>query len=157
MSAQTQELVEVRLLELPIPMFLRSEEHHAELLREFSHIAHSDADMSERIPDRLLALVARIRAQYQPFSGPVRDELEAARAAGREQIDAVYVVPRDVKDVAAHLEAELQEADRFCRSGDLLTLATPPDVLRFRRWFLQQFVCQAEGAPPTPWSEYREG
>lgn len=149
-------LVEVWLLGFPVDVQARAEEHHEELLREFSHIAHSDVETSERIPDRLLALVARLRAQYEPFTGSARSEIEDARAAGRTRLDVRYVVPPEVKDVAAHLSAELDEADRFCRAGDLLTLATPPEIVRFRRWFLEQFSRQIDGGSPTSWDEYGE-
>ena len=48
----------------------------------------------------------------------------------------------------------LDEADEYCRRGDhLLTLATPPEELRFRRWFISEFVDQVNGAPPTPWPD----
>jgi hypothetical protein len=46
----------------------------------------------------------------------------------------------------------LDDADEYCREGrHLLTLATPPDLLAYRRWYLQQFVDQARGRPATPW------
>ena len=46
----------------------------------------------------------------------------------------------------------LEEADDYCRRGDhLLTLATPEEERRFRRWFIGEFVDQIEGKPPTPW------
>jgi hypothetical protein len=46
----------------------------------------------------------------------------------------------------------LDEADEFCRQGKhLLTLATPPDLRRYRQWFLGEFVAQIGGRPPTPW------
>ena len=45
-----------------------------------------------------------------------------------------------------HLGAIFDEADAYCRSGEhLLSLATPPDALRFRRWFLGQMVDQIAG------------
>jgi hypothetical protein len=45
----------------------------------------------------------------------------------------------------------LDEADAFCRGGDLLMLATPDDQVAFRRWFLAEFVTQLGGGAPTPW------
>ena len=47
----------------------------------------------------------------------------------------------------------LDEADESCTRGDhLLTLATPEE-LRFRCWFIGEFVAQINGAPPTPWPD----
>jgi hypothetical protein len=49
----------------------------------------------------------------------------------------------------------LDEADEYCRSGQaLLTLETPPDAKLFRQWYLDEFIGQLSGAPPTPWPEY---
>jgi hypothetical protein len=50
----------------------------------------------------------------------------------------------------------LDEADEYCRRGEhLLTLETPPELVRFRRWYLQEFVNQIAGAAPEPWPDYR--
>ena len=54
---------------------------------------------------------------------------------------------------AAEFDALLDEADDYCRAGEtLLTLATPAPALAFRRWFLGEFVRQAAGEPPRPWT-----
>ncbi|MDP8936487.1 MAG: hypothetical protein M3O23_01920, partial [Actinomycetota bacterium] len=45
-------------------------------------------------------------------------------------------MPAEVGPAAAEFNRLLDEADEFCRAGDLLTLATPPDTAAFRRWFL---------------------
>ena len=51
----------------------------------------------------------------------------------------------------------LDEADAYCREGaHLLTVATPPEELRFRRWFISEFVVQVGGAAPTPWPDYSD-
>ena len=49
-----------------------------------------------------------------------------------------YNVPASVRETAVKLAALYEEADAFCRSGDMLTLATP------------------DGEPPTPWPQYHE-
>jgi hypothetical protein len=51
----------------------------------------------------------------------------------------------------------LDEADEFCRRGrHLLTLETPPELVVFRKWYLQEFIDQIErGAEPTAWPEFR--
>ena len=54
------------------------------------------------------------------------------------------------------LGALLEEVDDFCRSGQhLITLATPPESLAFRRWYLNEFIAQMERhEPPVPWPDY---
>jgi hypothetical protein len=72
--------------------------------------------------------------------------------------DLVYVVPREAAGASQALSALYDEADEHCRQGrDLLTLATPPDLVVFRHWFLQEFVRQAEGRPPMSWPDYLDG
>jgi hypothetical protein len=49
----------------------------------------------------------------------------------------------------------LDEVDEFCRQGKhLLTLATPPELVAYRRWYLGEFIAQLAGRPATPWPDY---
>ena len=57
------------------------------------------------------------------------------------------------RDCRVELRSTLAEADEFCRRGELLTLATPPEYVAFREWFLGEIVRQLEGKPPTPWRQ----
>ena len=50
------------------------------------------------------------------------------------------------------LGAIFDEADDYCRAGEhLLSLATPPEALAFRKWFINEFVAQIGGSAPVPW------
>ena len=157
------EVVEVRLLNLSLTAYRRTSEHHDELLREFALIsearrgsADSTAGQAD-VPDRLLALIADLTARFSAFTSEPTAALRDALDRGDEHVDLVYRVPVDAGPAAAQFDRLLDEADEFCRAGDLLTLATPPDEATFRRWFLQEFVAQSAGAPPTPWpGRYRE-
>ena len=45
---------------------------------------------------------------------------------------------------------------RRCRQGEhLLTLATPPDCVAYRHWYLAQVADQLEGAQPVSWPEFQ--
>ena len=71
-------------------------------------------------------------------------------------MDLIYHVPVEVRQAAIDLGVLLDEADDFCRQGDeLLTLATPPRAVAFRRWFLEEFVRQIDGQPPVSWEDYQ--
>ncbi len=50
----------------------------------------------------------------------------------------------------------LTAADEYCREGALLTCAPPPSAVRFREWYLNEFVVQIDGHPPTPWGEFKD-
>jgi hypothetical protein len=79
--------------------------------------------------------------------------VEDALARGDEQLDVVYEVPQAASVACKELNAMLDEADDFCRHGELLTLATPGDQVAFRRWFLDEFVTQLAGGAPTAWTD----
>lgn len=155
MSQSAGELVEVRLLRLPLQVWQRAQEHVDGLLREFALIAQ-DEEAKLATPGRLLALVQQINAGFGGFSESQRIEMEEALARGENEIDLSYQVPPAAAGAAQQLGDMLDEADEYCRRGDhLLTLATPEEELRFRHWFISEFVDQLGGAPPTPWPDRR--
>jgi hypothetical protein len=149
------ELVTVRIVGLPVPLHVRTAEHTDELMREFTYLrAQSDDPSAPTVPARLLDLVEELGGRYSGFTAGTQAELEAAIAEGRPTVDLAYQVPRDVAPASSHLRDLLDAADDFCREGEhLLTLASPDDVVAYRRWFLDEFVRQAAGGePPRPWA-----
>jgi hypothetical protein len=154
-AVTTDDLVQVDLLQLPLDVWQRTQEHVDGLLREFALIV-SDAEARAATPGRLLSLVQELSAGYGHFSASQRVEMEAALERGQDFIDLTYRLPPGAAPAAQALGDMLDEADDYCRRGDhLLTLATPPEELRFRHWFIDEFVAQIAGAPPTPWPAYR--
>ena len=153
MERQT-ELVEVQLVQLPLEIWQRTQEHVDGLLREFTLIVQ-DAEARAAAPGRLLELVAEVTAGYGSFSEAQRREMVAALERGEAEITLTYHIPPGAAGAAQQLGDMLDQADEYCRRGHhLLTLATPPEELRFRRWFISEFVDQVGGAPPTPWPAY---
>jgi len=150
-------LREVRLRELPLRLHERSQAHGAGLTREFRLLAEGGDD-GEDVPARLLQLVAVLGERYDSATEEQDALIEAAFAGGQQTLDeVVYLVPGDVAGAATALEALLDEADEFCRSGQhLLTVVTPPELRRYRRWYLSEFVRQLADEPPVPWPAYRE-
>ena len=144
------EVCAVRMIGFPVGVYRRASEHSDELMREFALIRE---DGSENIPARLLALVDELRLRFGAFTARPSDQLQQAVARGDATIDLEYVVPASVRDAAVQLDRLLDEADAFCLAGELLTLATEPEGLAFRRWFLEEFVRQVDGLPARPWSE----
>ena len=143
------DLVRVSILGMPLAVMQRSSEHSDELLREFALIREEGSD---HVPARLLALVEELRARFGSFSEGALQAMQDAVERGDETIDLLYEVPPAVGDAARQLGDLLDEADEFCRAGDLLTLATPPEGVAFRRWYLDEFQRQIDGQPPRPWS-----
>jgi hypothetical protein len=153
-------LHEVRLLGVPMALHAAAQEHSAELMREMYLIAQqlhaSGADgIAEHLPVRLVELVEALTGEFSGMTVAQDRQLEDAVASGVESIDLVYQIPAAAGAAAQHLGGMLDEADEYCRAGQhLLTLATPPQLLRYRQWYLGEFVRQLAGEPPTPWSEY---
>lgn len=152
--SEADHLVEVRLLGLPLDLYLQSAEHTDELRREFALILRSQSLDEGSVHTRLLRLIEELDARFSQFTAEPRGALAAALDRGDERVDLVYRLPSEAKEATLALDAQLDEADAFCLAGDhLLALATAREPLAFRRWFLSEFVAQIEGAPPTPWKE----
>lgn len=156
MSDADVELVEVKLLGVSLPDFRYSAEHHDELFREFRLLLAREPSPGHSVPLQLLDLIEELDQRYSGFTAAPQAELDAALLNGEESIDLVFRVPREVREACIHFSALLQSADEYCRQGDLLTLAPPDEAVRFRDWYLGEFVSQVDGAPPVPWSEYQQ-
>ena len=142
------DLVDVRLLGLPVAVHGVTAEHIDELLREFVHLDDESGD----VPRRLLRLRDDLQARFSAFTAGPHAELAAAAARGERTVDLAYQVPEEAGAASAQALALLDEADEFCLQGDhLLTLATPPEAVRYRRWFFGEFERQCRGEPPTAW------
>ena len=143
------ELVTVCILGMPLDVMQRSAEHSDELLREFALIREEGSD---HVPARLLALIEELQGRFGSFSEGPRQAMQDAMDRVDETIDLSYEVPPAVAAAARQVGDLLDEADEFCRAGDLLTLATQPEAVVFRHWYLEEFQRQVDGEPPRPWS-----
>lgn len=147
----------VVLMQLPLQVMARAEEHNEGLMREFALVANPHPDSDQEVPARLLRIVAELRDEYSGFTAASTAAIEEAKARGDKEISVEYDVPAAVGAAAAAYQVLLEEADEYCRRGDLLTLATPAEIVAFRNWFLGEFVRQIDGAEPTPWPAYIAG
>lgn len=154
-ASKALDRVEVHLVDYPLDLYLRAQEHADDLIRELTLIANSravEAGQSD-LPARLLVLVEQLTHQYAGVSDDVEKERDAALDRGETTIDLTYRVPREIADAVRHLGAIFDEADDYCRQGEhLLTLATPPAALAYRHWLLEEFVAQIDDQrAPVPW------
>lgn len=153
MTAQRPELVDVVLVNLPVEEFRRSQQYHDALFRELTLINAGLDTNGDTTPARLVALVQELTQRYGPFSSGPETRLQEAVARNEARIDLHFQVPAEAKHAALELARLLDETDDYCRSGDLLTLAAPPEVHAFRARYLEEFVRQIDGKPPRPWRE----
>ena len=152
-------MVQVHMLQLPVPIAARAQQHFEELLREFALIqaAADDEEGAERpVPQRLMELVDVLTQQFGGLNDGPQQRLEDAIARGDATIDDhVLEVPPAAGPASQALGDMIDEADEYCRRGQhLLTLSTPEDCVTYRRWYLGQVVGQLEGSPPVSWPDY---
>lgn len=174
------DLVTVRLLQVPLPLLTAAQQASDELMREFTLIAsqlrrdpvdssgngpedrNRPADTSHPsgegrlLPARLVSIVETLNAGYGPFTGEQDAVIDQAVASGEPVLpELTYKVPSSAAAAAVTLSHLLDEADEYCQAGQhLLTLATPPELVAFRRWFLEEFPRQTRGLEPVPWRAY---
>jgi hypothetical protein len=151
-------LVEVQMLQLPVPLWSRSQEQHDALMREFAlmSVPAEQGEKARHVPSRLIELMDTLTAEFEGVSTEQEQQLYAAAEAGVDAIDLVYRVPAGVADASRVLGAMLDETDEYCRQGQhLLTLASDDELVRFRWWYLDQFINQVAGTPPVAWPDYR--
>ncbi|MHB1924464.1 MAG: ATP-binding protein [Acidimicrobiales bacterium] len=148
-SPDSAGLVEVRILGLPPQAYLDSEQHNDALMREFALISRDDR--TSTLPRQLLELVAEIELFFGAQVSASRAQIAAAVARGDRAVDLHIRMHPKNRGYVERSVALLREADRYCREGDLLTLAASEDILRFRDWYLGQVLAQLDGAPPSPW------
>jgi hypothetical protein len=152
---EAPQLLEVRILSLPVPVWEQAREHGDGMMREFALIQLSGSDR-RGVPRRLLELADELKDRFAGFTEASDAELAAASASQALEVDLVYKVPADLADACVRLGSLLDEADGYCQAGDhLLTLVTPPDPRAFRIWFLEEFVRQIAGEDPLPWPAWR--
>jgi hypothetical protein len=155
----TDDLFEARMLQLPVKVWARSQEQHDALMREFAlmSVPTDEDDRQRHVPTRLAQLIDTLTADFEGVATAQEQQLFDASNKGVEVIDElVYNMPRAVVPASKALGDMLDEADEYCRQGKhLLTLAADEELVRFRWWFLDQFIDQADGKPPVAWPDYK--
>jgi hypothetical protein len=140
----------LELLALSVADFFDMVEHHEAMRREFALLAVGAREQGEDVPARLLALGREIRSRF-PELGRFREVVGAARERGEQRIDVELSVPAELAGWAQDYVRAFEQADEYCASGALLTLASPDAVVRFRRWLATEVAAQLRsGAAPTP-------
>jgi hypothetical protein len=156
---QGDDTYDVRVVQLPVRLWARSQEHHDALMREFAlmSVPTDDEEKQRHVPTRLTELINTLTADFEGVSTEQEQQLFAAAEAGVETVDElVYRLPLAAVPASKALGEMLDEADEYCRQGKhLLTLASDDELVRFRWWYLDQFIDQASGKPPVAWPDYR--
>ena len=149
--------ITVHLLQLPVALAEKSRQHFEELMREFALIAAGqDAGQARhQVPARLTELVDALTVQFAGVTTDAEQRLQDAVDAQVPSIDDhVLELPPEAAEASIALGALIDEADVYCRQGaHLLTLASPPDCIAYRSWYLGQVVSQLAGEAPVAWPD----
>ncbi len=140
---------EVVLLDAPVRLLWETRFRVRDMRREMTLLTFQ-ADSPIDVPRRMIEVASEVEKVNAAMLTDDED-FEQAVARGDETVTLHYVVPRATGPACAQLADLLDEAEKYCRSAQLLTLAAPPTERALRRWFLGEFARQAHGAPPTPW------
>jgi hypothetical protein len=156
-AAPSNEPVTFYVKGLPIAVQVRAQEHADGLTRELTLVgaALRRGGNTRELPSRLVDLIEQLSARYSMLTVEQEKQIAEAIAQDHDTIDLTYLLPAAAAAGVQALGDVLDEADDYCRAGGLLlTLATPDDLVIYRRWFVSQFTGQLAGQPPVSWDDY---
>lgn len=147
----------VELRQAPVPLLRQARQRLADLHREMLLVSFalqedppsgSHADVATRLVE-LAQAVEPILTELLP------DEVLPAQlvATGADPANLTCPFPPAGVDVTSWPDL-LDEADDYCRSERLLTLAAPRREAMARRWLLTEVARQSSGRPPVSWPDY---
>lgn len=142
------QMIRIRLLNMPTELFSHLRLHFNELGRELRLLAMSDPD---RYP--LAVEFAETYLQVEQERRYVRgiEPLDAAIARGTESVDLEYLVPPTAPATMTRISKLLDEVYRTFADEALLAVRPSPDLLDLQHWYLAEFAHQAAGNEPRPW------
>jgi hypothetical protein len=143
----------IRLIGVPVELFLATRQQHDDLMREFAVLALAHDDEVESEPAELRRLVRELGVNSAASVSRADASVDAAAQAGRPTVELSYRVPISVVAAADRLEGLLESADGFCREGRMLTMPRTPEMVRFSAWWVAEVRRQVAGHAPTPWAD----
>jgi hypothetical protein len=142
---------EIRLIGYPVALASRQQQQTVEMMREFQLITLGEPET--HVLRELVDFAATMWADWgDALTGP-RNELDRALAAGEEHTELRYPARVESRAEILRYARLMEQADAYCRGGELISLGASSDVYALRRWLVEEFVRQYDGEPPRPWSD----
>ncbi|MEP6665504.1 MAG: ATP-binding protein [Nocardioidaceae bacterium] len=141
--------VPIDLIDVPVQLLIHYRTRFRDLRREMTLIA-LDTGESSTVAGRLTVTALKLEP-YRNVGTVAGKQVDEAVEAGLDRVELHYDLPVAALPGIRELQRLLHEADDFCRSRLLLTLASGPQETALRDWFLGELVAQARGVAPTPW------
>ncbi|MDP8954538.1 MAG: ATP-binding protein [Actinomycetota bacterium] len=137
---------------VPLALLRASREHQDGLTREFVLMTLEDADVSA-VPARLVELSEDMAGRFAGETAFLDAQVDEAEQRGDASVDLSMELAPEASDVIAEVVLLLEEADRYCAEGALLTLAASEEVRTFRRWWSTEIAAQLRGGAPKRWPD----
>ena len=139
----------VQLADCPVQLGLAQDEHLDDLVRELQLVAPHTAH-----PELASVIRGLLDGQAAARHMGRRTSLDAA-AAGLEHVTVELLLPERAAEEVQRLDDAVAAADALCRSEELLTLASSPEVQLLRRWMREQIASQIlDGSPPCAYADW---
>ena len=145
--------ISVCLQGVPTALFRAAQDHRQDLTREFLLMTIEGAS-SDDVPARLVALSEEFTRHLGAESAATLAQVHEAEEHGERIVDLALELPPDAAAPVVAMVDLLEQADRYCEQGAMLTLAASAEVRAFRRWCADEVVAQLQGRPGTPWRRW---
>lgn len=152
MTQGGNDLREIVWRNLPTQTFLANLRHLEDLTHELRLLQAGDRSGVVDVPPSLASTIDDILGSYDAPHAAAWRQLEEALEQGRERIDVMLSLPVAAVDAAKRLVELLEDADRLCREGKLMTLPATEEVVELRRWTCAELERQMlKGGEPVPY------
>lgn len=147
MSPTVDPWPEVELAGVPAELFVNSQNHQHDLLRELSLIDIGDRwQLTDgHLPHRLATMIAEILADYADVRTVTRQQALEALERGEETVTLRVPTRQGIVDALRRWLRLVEQADDFCSQGLLLTLPAPAEVVALRRWYVEAIEDRLRG------------
>jgi len=141
------------LRDYPLRLWAQQQEHTHELLREFTLLllGKESRQTTTEAPAQLVALNETFNRDHGPLIDRLNTERQAAFNAGADRMDSAVPMLPNVGALLDQVRDVLTAVDEYCRRGDMLALARPPELVALYDWTSREILAQQAGADPSPW------
>lgn len=147
----------VRLVDVPVALFVASEQHTNDLLREIALMAAArpESGLGHLYSD-LLATADTFAHRPAEIRERIAESIALARRSGRDTVTVDFDADATAADGALAWEELLQRFDAMSREEQLLTLPADAELLAYRSWYVRELVEQVRtGRSPVSWERAR--
>jgi anti-sigma regulatory factor (Ser/Thr protein kinase) len=142
-TAGSPEDVVVQFRDVSVSGYLALQEHNDALHRDVDLILiGSDEGLTSTVPEDLLRLLHEMRNRFAPPIIGHRRAVEAAAAAGKATVDLEGQASAAVVESSDAYVKLLERIEAYAGSGFLLIARPPDEIVRLRRWFVEQVAAQ---------------